>query len=75
MPAVFEASVSQNRVPYSSRWVGCILHQINIAMKHSYENENDSDIRKDVESLKKLIRIFKNSGLNDKMSSGKTLKQ
>ena len=64
MPAVFGASVSPNRVPYSERWVGCMPHQLNTVMKHAFEKVTDSAFENDVGHLKKLIRIFKKSGMN-----------
>lgn len=75
MRAVFGPSVSPNRVPYSELWVGCAPHQLNTAMKHGFDNATDEHVRKDVESMKKLIRIFKKNGMNDKLPSGTMLKQ
>lgn len=61
MPAVFGASLSPNRVPYSEHWDRCISHQLNTAMKHGFDGFGDFNVRSDMENLKKkLIRILKN---------------
>lgn len=75
MPAVFGASVSPNRVPFSEKWIGCIAHQLNTAMKKAYDDVSDISIRQDIENLKKLIRLFKKGGMNEKLPAGKALKQ
>lgn len=59
IPAVFGSSVSPNRVAYSDRWIGCVSHQLNTAMKYTFADVSDQGIRNDTENLKKLIRIFK----------------
>lgn len=75
MAAIFGASVSPNRVPFSELWIGCISHQLNTAMKHAVENCNDPGFKADLECLKKLVTVFKKSGLNEKLPSGKALMQ
>lgn len=74
MPAIFGASVSSNRVPYFDLWAGCISHQLNTAMKYAFENVEDKTFRKYMNHPKKLVRIFKKSGLNEKLPPGKDLK-
>lgn len=75
LPVYFGASISLNRFLYSDRWVWCIAHQLNTAMKRRYDNVTDVSIRNDMENLKKVIRIFKKSEMNYKMTAGKALKQ
>lgn len=75
MLAVFGPSVSPYRVPFSDKWVGCIAHQLTTAMKKAFDDVYEESIRADTESLKKLIRVFKEGGLNEKLLAGKALKQ
>lgn len=44
-------------------------------MKHAYDDINDWNIRSNMENFKKHIRIFKKSGLNDKMLTEKLRKR
>ena len=77
MPKVFGASVSPAKVPYSQRWVGCISHQMNTAMKSAMQHHSiqDSIIQKDLTNLKSLISTFKHASYNDELMNGYKLIQ
>lgn len=67
MPAVFGAYVSKNIVNYSELCIGCIEHQFNTAMKNAFDCISDPSIKQDTENLKKSIRRFNNSGMNENL--------
>lgn len=77
MPCVFGASVSPARVPYCERWVGCISHQLNTAMKNAMKHEGiaTSIIGQDLERVKKIVTLFKKASLNAEMPEGHALIQ
>lgn len=75
IPAVFWASVSPNKVPFSETWISGIDHQRNTAMKKGYDEVSEQSIKDDIDKLKKMIRIFKKSGLKEKLPPGKASKQ
>lgn len=77
MPCIAGASSSSRRVPFTERWVGCIAHQLNTAMKKTIATEDDSNsiVSKDLKSLKTIVRIFKQSGMNNDMPNGMRMQQ
>lgn len=77
MPCVVGASASSRRVPFSEKWVGCISHMLNTAMKHvvNHEIRGKTIIADDLERVKTIVRIFKQGGWNSLLPDGHALIQ
>lgn len=77
MPCVFGASVSEAKVRYCERWIGCICHQLNTAMKKAMcdKHISDGEIGKDYERVRKIVKLFKKASLNVEMPDGSALIQ
>lgn len=74
MARVANSSVSENVSPMSQKWLGCIVHQINTALKsciNSIEGHVDLyRVRSDLDSVKRIVQAFKKSFLNGQLPSG-----
>ena len=79
MARVAGASISARIAPLSMKWVGCIFHQINTALKSCISAlATDEDLQKifdDLQSVKKIVRIFKQSNWNALLPEGYKLIQ
>ena len=79
MARVARASVSTRLAPLSEKWVGCLVHQINTAMKGCISqlanHEDVSCIFSDLQNIKNIIRIFKQSNWNSLLPAGYKLMQ
>lgn len=74
MDKVAGSSVSFRFQSDSTRWMGCVLRQINTAMKAYLnamtENDDLGLICRDLNSVKLIVRVFKQIGLNGKLPYG-----
>ncbi|KAI0559172.1 Ribonuclease H-like protein [Gracilaria domingensis] len=77
MACVVRASSSSQRVPFNEKWMGCISHQLNTAMKHAVnaETTRNSVIANDLSSVKTIVRIFKQGNWNLSLPDGYALIQ
>lgn len=76
MARVAGSSVSSQFSNSDPKWMGCLAHQLNTAMKHCIEKMGDSPIielrriAEDLRRVKTIVRIFKQGGWNASMQSG-----
>lgn len=75
MPCIVGASASSNRVPFGSKWVGCVVHQLNTILKNVMDEQikKKSTIATDLENVKELVRIFKSGSWNSDLPDGCSL--
>lgn len=71
MPCIARASLSSNNVPFCEKWVGCISHQLNTAIKKAMllEDTEGLFISEDVVLVKSIVKGFKQSEMNAKVVS------
>ena len=77
LPCINDASASSSKVPLNESWLGCICHKLNTLMRHAMEQEEKENRRthRDLESVKKLVRIFKKGAWNLELPDGYSLYQ
>lgn len=65
-PCIFDAFVSQSRVPYGCRCVGRISHQLNTAVKHAMSSKVVSSkvVGRDFKAVKTTVTLFKLASLD-----------
>lgn len=70
--ASLSGSVTSRRADLTDRWVGYIAHQLNTVMRHVIETPSDNHARtsSDLDRVKKIVRIFKQSGWANKIEVG-----
>lgn len=73
MPCILSASVSSNRVSILERWIECVSRHLKTAMKHAVNDMKNTDMESKIKVLKKIVSLFKEGGLNDKMQKGLSL--
>ncbi|KAI0567133.1 hypothetical protein FGB62_4g472 [Gracilaria domingensis] len=75
MPCIVGASSSSQRVPFSEKLMGCISHQLSTAMKHAMEEQitKKTIIATNLDSVKTIVRIFKQGNWNLLLPSGSAL--
>ena len=74
MAWVAGASVSTQIAPLNMKWMGCIVHQINTALKSCISALGTDDglykIFEDLQAVKKIVRIFKQANWNALLPEG-----
>ena len=79
IPKFLGASVSPNISPLDERWMGCTVHLFNTVMNSTQQqcarHPELARVADDLKSLKTIVRIFKQSGLNSKIPPGYGLLQ
>ena len=76
MPKIVGASSSSSRIPFSEKCLGCVSHMLNTAMKHAInEEKSDSIVYRDLNTVKTIVRIFKQGNWNDALPHGCKLVQ
>lgn len=79
MPNIVNSSVSSNIAPLNEKWMGCLVHQLNTAMKACLSSVSTDPmlarIATDLKAVKEIVRIFKQSQWNHSLSDGRKLIQ
>lgn len=82
MPTIVGASVSENISARDERWLPCVAHMLNTAMKHAMKALSDNtdepfaaSVTKDIQAMKKVIAWMKRTGKNSELPRGFALMQ
>lgn len=76
-PCVFGASVSQPEVFYCERWIHCVVHLLNVAIKKTVTDDliSKTQIGLDFERIMKILKLCKKSSFNVHLRDGSSLIQ